>query len=100
MIFLNINVVIAIVFLVLHILASINLAYEFKQRYPDLKAPKSNWAGRILSVIKIIIISFIPLYNLALCCVYIFKYEELETKVINKVYLNCIKEKQDDSCRG
>lgn len=87
--------------LVLHALTAIDLAHEFKQLYPDLKVPKSSWAGCILSVIKTIIISFIPLFNIALCWVYVFKSEELRVKAINKVYLKCIsKEKTDDSSRS
>lgn len=96
MIFLNINIAIGILFLVLHIFAAIDTAYEFKQLYPNTKAPKSNWAGRILSFIKTIVIAVIPLFNLALCWVYLFKYEELNKKAIDKVYAECIaKEKQN-----
>ena len=95
MIFLNINIVIGIIFLVLHILSAIDTAHEFKQLYPDLKVPKSNWAGDILSWIKPIITALIPLFNLALCWVYLFKYSELKTKAIEKVYLECMKEKKD-----
>ena len=95
MIFLNINILIGILYLVLHILTTINLAHEFKQLYPDLKVPKSNWAAHILTWIKTIITALIPLFNLALCWVYLFKGEELKKKTIEKVYLECTKEKQN-----
>jgi len=96
MIFLNINVLIGIIFLVILMLSSIDVAYEFKRKYPDLKVPKRSWAGRILSWVKSIIIALIPLYNILMCCVFIFNYDELKTKTINKVYAECIaKEKQN-----
>ena len=96
MIFLNINIAIGILFLVLHIFTAIDLSYEFKQLYPDLKVPKSNWAARILTWIKTIITALIPLFNLALCWVYLFKGEELRKKAIDKVYAECIaKENQN-----
>lgn len=97
MIFLNINIAIGILFLVLHTFTSIDLAYEFKRLYPDIKVPKSNWAARILSFIKTIITALIPLFNLALCWVYLFKGEELKKKAIAKVYAECVaKEKEND----
>ena len=96
MIFLNINIAIAILYLVLHIFTVIDLAYEWKQLHPDLKVPKLNWAARILSFIKIIINAIIPLFNLALCWVYLFKGEELKKRAIDKIYVECIaKEKKD-----
>lgn len=95
MIFLNINILIGILYLVLHILTAIDLAHEFKQLYPDLKVPKSNWAARILTWIKTIITALIPLFNLALCWVCLFKGEELKEKAIEKLYLECTKEKQN-----
>ena len=95
MIFLNINIVIGIVFLVLHTLSSIDTAYEFKRKYPDVKVAKSNWAGRILLFVKTIITACIPLLNLGLCWVYLFKYSELKAKAIDKVYADCMKEKEN-----
>lgn len=96
MIFLNINILIAIIYLILHILSTIDLSYKFKRKYPDLKVPKTNWASKILSAIRTIIIALIPVFNLALCLVFIFRYEELENKTIKNVYIKCIsKENQD-----
>jgi hypothetical protein len=93
---LNIHVLIGIIFLVLHTFSAIDITYEFKQIYPNTKVPKSNWAGRILSLIKTVIIAVIPIFNIALCWVYIFKYNELKAKTIDKVYAECIaKEKKD-----
>lgn len=92
MIFLNIHIAIGIVFLVLHTLSAIDTTYEFKRKYPGVKAPKSNWAGHILTWIKPIIIALIPLINLAFCCVFLFKYSELKAKAIDKVYAECMKE--------
>ena len=97
MIFLNIHIAISIICLILLTLSTIDTAYEFKRLYPDLKVPKTSWAGRILSVIKSIITALIPLFNIALCWVFIFKYSELRAKTIDKVYTECIlKEKQKE----
>ena len=90
MIFLNIHIVIGILFLVVLTLSVIDTAYEFKKIYPDLKAPKKSLAGRILTLIKSIIIALIPLFNIAMCWVIIFKYDEIKTKTIDKVYAECI----------
>ena len=100
MIFLNIHIAIGILFLILFTLSSIDITHEFKRLYPDVKNPKSNWAGRVLSLFKSIIIAFIPLFNLALCWAFIFKYEELKAKTIDRVYAECIaKEKQKEMSR-
>ena len=90
MIFLNIHIAIGILFLILFTLSSIDIAYEFKRLYPDIKNPKSNWAGSVLSILKSIIKAFIPLFNLALCWVILFNYDEIKTKTIDKVYADCI----------
>lgn len=96
MIFLNIHIVISIIYLLLLILSSIDAAYEFKQLYPDVKAPKTNWAGRILTLIKCVITALIPLFNIALCWVFIFKYSELKDKTIAQIYAKRIaKEKEN-----
>ena len=95
MIFLNINIVIGILFLVLHTFSTLDIVYEFKQLYPDVKAPKTNWASLVLTIIKLIIKAFIPLFNIALCWVHLFNYEELKTTAIEKVYAKCTKGKTD-----
>lgn len=95
MIFLNINIAIGIVFLILHTLLAIDSSHDFKRIYPDLKVKKSNWAGSLLTIIKTIIIALIPLLNFMLCCVYVFKTSELKANAIEKVYLECMKEKQN-----
>ena len=96
MIFLNINMAIAILWLVIHLLSAIDIAHDFKQKYPDIKAPKTNWASRVLSFIKTIIIAVIPLFNLAMCWTYLFKYSELKPKVMDKMYADIIaKEKEN-----
>lgn len=96
MIFLNINIAIGIFFLVLMILSTLNAAYEFKKLYPDLKTPKRHWSACILTVIKSIIVAIFPVLNILMCWILIFDSDDIKTKAIEKAYLECMKEKQDD----
>lgn len=96
MIFLSIHIAIGILFLIMITLSSIDASYDFKQKYPGLKVPKRSWAGRVLTWIKTIITAVFPIWNLMMCWVLIFKYDEVKTKTIEKAYAECIKEKQND----
>lgn len=95
MIFLNINIVIGIIFLIVLLLSSIDTSHDFKQKYPELKVPKRSWAGRVLTWIKTIVTAIIPIWNLMMCYVLIFKYDEIKTKTIEKAYAECMKEKEN-----
>lgn len=95
MTFLNINIAIGILFLILLTLSSIDATHEFKQKYPGLKIPKRSWAGRALLGIKTIITAIFPVWNFLMCCVLIFKYDEIKNKAISNAYDKCMKEKKD-----
>lgn len=96
MIFLNIHIAVGIIYLIFLTLSCIDIAYEFKQLYPDKKIPKSNWAKNILSIMKNIIMAFIPALNIVFCWVIIFDYSDLKTKVLDKIYAECVtKEKKN-----
>ena len=97
MIFLYINLAIAGLYLALQTLATIDIAHKFKRKYPELKVPKTSVAGHLFSMLRTLIVSLIPIYNILLCLVFLFKYEELEAKSMSKVYLKCIEaEKKND----
>lgn len=90
MILLYVYLIVSALCLIMYILASIEIAHKFKKKYPELKVSKKSWAGRILTNIKLIIVSFIPLLNLALCCVVLFSYDTIKTKTMEKLYVTCM----------
>lgn len=90
MVFLYIHLGIAALYLLMLTLMSIDLAKKFKRKYPELKAPKVSIAGRLLSSLRNLITALIPLYNILLCFIFLFKYEELEEQSMKKVYQKCI----------
>lgn len=94
MILLYIYLGISVLCLVMYTLATFDFTYKFKKKYPGLKTPRQSLSGRILSVIKGIVASFIPILNLALVWVIVFEYGELETRTLNKIYQECLKEER------
>lgn len=90
MLFLYIHLGITALYLLMQTLMAIDLAKKFKHKYPDLKPPKPSVAGRLLSSLRNLIVALIPLYNILLCFIFLFKYEELEAKSMNNVYQKCI----------
>ena len=91
MIFLYIYLILSGLCLIMYTLSPIDIAHKFKLKYPGLKYPKTNWAKRILSGIKVIVVSFIPIMHLGLIWVVLFDYETLETKALTKLYEECVK---------
>lgn len=77
------------------ILTAIEISHRFKKKYPELNVPQKSWAGRILTNIKLLIVSFVPLFNLALCWVYLFEYETIESQTMEKLYVTCMNEKEN-----
>lgn len=92
MILLYIHLGIGALCLFIYTLAAIDIAYKFKKRYPDLKIPGSSWAGKILSVVRYIIVSLIPIINFVFILVAVFQYTELVTRTLDKTYRDCLKE--------
>lgn len=80
---------ISVITWVLYILADISITYKFKNRYPNLVAPKLNWAGELGAHLRLLLGCFVPLVNIALLWVIIFNYSEFERKTISKVLSEC-----------
>ena len=92
MILLYIHLGIGALCLLIYALAAIDITYKFKKRYPNLKIPSSSWAGKILSIVKYIVVSLLPIINFVFILVAVFNYSELETKTLDKTYQDCLKE--------
>lgn len=76
-------------------LTSLDFAYKFRNKYPNVKYPKQSSAAKILSWVKNIIASLLPLFNIAMILVILFSYEELEKRTLLKLYMKCMEEKYD-----
>lgn len=87
MIFLYINLGVCLLMLLMFMLFVISTAHEFRRQYPNLKIPKTHWSKLIFSVLKICIASIIPIFNLIVLLVIIFKSEEVSEKTIREIYL-------------
>ena len=96
MVFLYIHLGVAALYLLMLTLMTIDFAKKFERKYPELKAPKVSVAGHLLSSLRNLITALIPIYNILLCLVFIFKYEELEERSMKKVYQKCIEGKPYD----
>ena len=95
MILLYIYLIISAFCWLITMLTAIEIANKFRKKHPELKVTKKSWAGCILTNIKLLIVSFIPLLNIALCCVYLFSYETIESKTMEKLYVMCMNEKEN-----
>lgn len=82
--------------LILHIFAGLDAAHEFKRRYPDLKEPKKPLIDSIGVAFKAVLLHLIPIMNIALIFVYLFRDEELKERAIKKLYSRLSKEDTDD----
>lgn len=78
-------------------LTSLDFAYKFRNKYPDVKPPKQSPAAKILSWIKNIIASLLPLFNVVMILTILFGYEELEKRSMLKIYMKCMEEKYDQN---
>ena len=61
----------------------IDIAWDIKRNYPDLK-PKSNNIAAIASLFKMLVACALPLINIGVLFVCMFYYEELKEKVMQK----------------
>ena len=66
------------------------LTKQFKRKYPDTiqelgKNNKSGFLERLFECIRILIICFIPIMNLCLFIVVLFKTEEVEERTFQRV---------------
>lgn len=92
MILLYIYLGISVLCLIMYTLATIDMTHKFRTRYPDLKPKRTSLAGKLFVAIKMVVVSFIPLMNIGLLWVVLFNYDDLETRTLAKVYLDCVKE--------
>ena len=90
MLFVNITVAIGVLDFILHWLGAAKARHMFKNRYPELKIPKTHWSEIVLSYIKMVFCYFCPILNIMFTLVYLFKTDELCDKTVAKVYQRCI----------
>lgn len=86
---------ISILATIMYIFSGLKAAHEFKRRYPNLERPKTPLVDKIFIMFKGILIHFIPLLNVLLIYAYLFRDEELEERVIEKMYSKLSKEATD-----
>ena len=86
MLFLFIYLGISLLTLVLFWMCCIEGAHEFRKRYPHIKIPKSHWSSKINVVIRVIIPSMIPIFNLLMLLYIVFKNEEVIEGSIYKLH--------------
>lgn len=86
MIFLFINLGISLLTLVVFWMCCIEGAHEFRKRYPDIKIPKSHWSSKINTVVRVIIVSMIPIFNLFMLLYIVFKTEEIIEEGVYKLH--------------
>jgi hypothetical protein len=60
-------------------------AATIKRRYPDYRGEKPSTSALVFGIFKMIIVSFMPLFNLLVFWVLIFHTEEVIDKMIEKV---------------
>ena len=64
-------------------------AYEVKDKVGNIpKKRNKDWAGEILALIKLAILSIIPMFNVIMVWKMLFYNEEIKDKIINKVVEN------------
>lgn len=81
---------ISLMTLVLYSLASFDIANKFKIEYPGLKCRKKTFAGTIFSFLKMEVACFVPIMNIGLFWTIVFDYEDLEQRIIDKLYIECV----------
>jgi hypothetical protein len=86
MILLYIYLGICLLTMVSFALTCINAAYEFRRRYPHIKIPKSYWADKVLTAIKVVTVSVTPILNLCLLYAVLIKSNELTESSIQDLY--------------
>ena len=98
MIWLYIYFGISVITLLLFCLTTIEAAYEFKRRHPDVKSHKHAFAEKIAVAFRIILTCFFPIINITMLWTCLFNRETVIEKAIFNTYLKLSreKEKEDD----
>ena len=81
-----ITVVVGVLGAILYLLTCISAAHKFKTKYPNMVLEESHWSSRMLAVIQMSIVLFIPLFNIVFVYVLIFKSDEIIEKGVSKMY--------------
>lgn len=92
MILLYIYLAISVLCLIMYGLAIIVITKKIEIRYGKVKYEETFLSARILHVIKLVLACFMPLMNIGLLWVITFKYSDFETRVLNKLCIEFIKE--------
>lgn len=60
-------------------------AKKYIQKYPDFKAPKKDFIEKIATHIRTFLLCFIPIVNIIMILVFIFKWDELTNNVMKNL---------------
>lgn len=87
---LKIYLVISIITLIIFILSTRSLENQASNKYGDKfkqldKINKKDVAGKVFAWLQILIISFLPVVNIAFLFVIIFKYDEIRKNIFKQV---------------
>ena len=86
------HLIVSVILFVMLMLAGVDSQHKFNARYPVVKLHKRSWAGNIRTILSDIFGYFIPIVNIALLWVMVFKYSELQDRTIRKMYEDSMKE--------
>ena len=86
MILLYAHLVIAVLVLVISCLMSLDASRMFHELYPNVHIPKRNLAYKLETLIEIIIMAILPLFNGAMLLIMVFKSEEIKNRTIYSLY--------------
>lgn len=76
---------ISILTLILYAFTTLDISFEFKRRYPNANIAKSHFIEKVSSCFKTVLVSFMPILNICMFFVLLFKGDELTEKSIQKV---------------
>ena len=97
MILLYIHLGISALALVLFWSLVIDVAGEFKRRYPDRTSPKKTVIEHLATILRALAINAFPIINIAFACVYMFQWEEMKEKSIANIYEKSIPKEDEDN---
>lgn len=93
MLFLEIYIGFSVLTFLIVLMQAYLLTKQIKRKYPDIiqefsKNNKSGILEKLFEYIRILIICFIPVVNISLFIVVLFKAEEFEDRVLQKIQKN------------
>lgn len=98
MIWLYIYLSISVTGFLLYNFTCIHAANEFRRIHPGINIPKRAFIENVGDEFRALLISFLPIYNIAWFLVFMFCNEEIVDKTIDKAYSKyvLVKEKEDN----